>query len=197
MSDLVVIKVGGSLYDLDDLGPRLRRWLETDARVRSPATVVLVPGGGPMADAVREYDRCHGLGAEAAHWLALRALSLNAFFLAELVPLAVVVADVLHAGPRVQILDACAFLKADEQRHAAMTIPHSWDATSDTVAARVAVVAQARRLILLKSAPVAFDAVGLEDTLRNGLVDPLFASMLRTGREDMEFCAINLRDWRG
>lgn len=53
---LVVVKVGGSLFDLPDLGPRLRAWLKT---LRT-ADVLLVPGGGPTADVVRSLDRAHG-----------------------------------------------------------------------------------------------------------------------------------------
>jgi aspartokinase-like uncharacterized kinase len=65
----VVVKVGGSLFDLPDLGPRLEVWL--GAR----RSVVLVPGGGPTTDVVRALDRTHRLGEEAAHWLALRSIS--------------------------------------------------------------------------------------------------------------------------
>src|ERR1700730_10035653 len=74
---LVVVKVGGSLFDLADLGARLRAWLEPV--VAGP--VLLVPGGGPTADVVRAFDRLHALGEETAHWLAVRALTLNAHFL--------------------------------------------------------------------------------------------------------------------
>src|SRR5262245_19403362 len=84
----IVVKVGGSLYDLPDLGPRLQRWLDA-LHTRS---ILIVPGGGALADAVRDLDQIHGLGEETAHWLALRALTLNAYFLAALLPGAVVVA---------------------------------------------------------------------------------------------------------
>src|ERR1700737_80612 len=76
----VVVKVGGSLFDLPDLGPRLKSWLDELASF----AVVLVPGGGPTANVVRELDRHHGLGEETAHWLALQALTFNAAFLAAL-----------------------------------------------------------------------------------------------------------------
>ena len=84
---LTVVKVGGSLYDLADLQSRLRAWLAERAGER----VLLVPGGGATADAVREFDNRHGLGEEKAHWLALRALALNASFLLGLLPEAEIV----------------------------------------------------------------------------------------------------------
>src|SRR5262245_62169186 len=77
---LAVVKVGGSLYDLPDLGRRLAAWLETLTASR----ILLVPGGGATADVVREFDRCHGLGETTGHELALRSLTLNAWFLAVL-----------------------------------------------------------------------------------------------------------------
>ena len=53
-----VIKVGGSLFDRPDLGPRLRRWLDANA----PWETILVPGGGRLVDVIRDLDRIHGLG---------------------------------------------------------------------------------------------------------------------------------------
>src|SRR5260370_42590502 len=52
---VLVAKVGGSLFDLEDLGPRLRGWL-----ARQPeGEKLLVPGGGPAAAGVRARDRAH------------------------------------------------------------------------------------------------------------------------------------------
>src|SRR5437016_6173909 len=79
---LTVLKVGGSLYGLPDLPARLRKLLADLNTER----VVLFPGGGAAADAVRELDRMHRLGEDAAHWLALRALTVNAYFLNRILP---------------------------------------------------------------------------------------------------------------
>ncbi len=158
----LVVKVGGSLADWPDPGPRLRRWLDRHA----PPETVLVPGGGPAADAVRGLDRTHQLGAEAAHWLALRAMSLMAGFLEELLHDAGVTnaepsdgGDVATAWARgrLPVVDAFAFCRQDELRPGAL--PHTWAVTSDSVAARVAVVVGAAELVLLKSAPPPGDDV--------------------------------------
>ena len=69
----IVVKVGGSLFDLPDLGTRLAAWL----RQFEESNVLLVPGGGAAADAIRDFDRVHQLGEETSHWLAIQALSLN------------------------------------------------------------------------------------------------------------------------
>ncbi len=182
---LAVVKVGGSLYDLPDLGPRLRAWL---GGLGEPQ-VLLVPGGGGTADVVRDLDRRHGLGEEMAHWLALRALSFNAHFLRTLLPGAVVVSG---PPPRrgLVLLDAHDFARADEGRPGCL--PHHWGATSDTVAARVAVVARARRLVLLKSVTVP-EGMAWAEAGRLGFVDGWFARMLEPA-PGLEVCAVNLRE---
>jgi aspartokinase-like uncharacterized kinase len=172
----LVVKVGGSLFDLPDLGPRLRRWLN-GLRERA---VLLVPGGGPTTDVVRDLDRRHALGEESAHWLALMALAVNAQFLAALLPHAAVV-DQVSACPElwrqglVPVLDVYRFALDDEREPG--RLPHSWAVTSDSVAARVAVVAGARRLILLKSASIP-DGTGWAEAARQGVVDPYFAEVV-------------------
>lgn len=173
LAGLVVVKVGGSLYDLPDLGPRLRGWLKG----LGGGPVLLVPGGGPAADVVRELDRHHGLGEEAAHWLALRAMSLNADFLRVLLPEARVVAHPsATAAVRLAVLDAHAFGRADEG--APGCLPHSWEVTSDALAARAAVVGGAERLVLLKSVTIPAD-VEWEEAARRSLVDGWFPHVLR------------------
>jgi 5-(aminomethyl)-3-furanmethanol phosphate kinase len=189
---IAVVKVGGSLYDLPDLGIRLQRWLA--AEWSSSDGVLLVPGGGPTAEVVRHLDQRHGLGEEKSHWLALRALTLNAHFLASLLPSAWVIDDV-PACPRVwkenrmPILDVHEFARQDESRSG--HLPHLWTVTSDTLAARVAIVANGRSLILLKSTTI---AVGTDWTEagRLGLVDGMFAEVLRQ-RTNLEVRTVNLR----
>jgi aspartokinase-like uncharacterized kinase len=134
---MIVVKVGGSLYDHPRLGPGLRAYLDSLA----PAAVLLVPGGGPFADAVRDLDRVHGLGEHRAHWLALRALG--------------VAGEVLRSlafDSRLTVLDCLAFAREDESRPGAL--PHTWAVTTDSIAARAAAVYGAERLVLLKSVDV-------------------------------------------
>jgi aspartokinase-like uncharacterized kinase len=173
-SPAAVIKVGGSLFDVPDLGPRLRNWLAA----RSTGEIILVAGGGPAADVVRQYDRLHALGEEVAHWLALSALTLNARFLAALLPRAAIVPHpqgcaALWLQKQIPILDPFAFACADEGQPGCL--PHRWTVTSDALAARVARVAGADELILLKSIALPADMDWIEAGKR-GLVDSYFAT---------------------
>jgi len=196
---LIVVKVGGSLYDLPDLGPRLAAWLGTLAE---PA--LLVPGGGTMADLVRDLDRCHGLGEAISHDLALRSLTMNAWFLAALLgrttlghvsvcnPLSSPLTD------RVSLLDAHAFWASDERANPG-ALPACWDATSDSVAARAAVVLGASELVLLKSVTIA-EPYDWTQAARLGIVDPVFCQILEAAQGSgtaprLRIRAVNLRAW--
>ncbi|MBM3978889.1 MAG: hypothetical protein FJ304_01130 [Planctomycetes bacterium] len=183
---MIVVKVGGSLFDSPALAPALRAFVESLA----PSDVLLVGGGGPVADAVRELDRTHGLGEEAAHWLALRSLGVTRALLARLVSERRGVSPPVrhnldslsdNAGcstggltPRrslVEILDPFAFAQEDESRPGAL--PHMWAVTTDSIAARAALVSRAERLILLKSVDVP-PGTPWEVAATNGWVDAHF-----------------------
>ncbi len=196
-SRLWIVKVGGSLYTLPDLAERLRGWLT--ANVPADGAAVLVPGGGSLADVVRDLDARHGLGEERAHFLALRVLSLNAHFLACLLPEAALLDSPGHRpGVRQRswwILDSHAFVVADEASTGQALLPHCWDATSDSVAARVAVVWHAERLVLLKSVTVPAE-VNWDEASRLGLVDPVFPRILQQAGRPLEVQAINLKEWQ-
>jgi aspartokinase-like uncharacterized kinase len=189
----VVIKVGGSLFDLPDLGVRLERWL----RLEPGAPVLLVPGGGPIADAIRNLDRRHRLGEEKAHWLALRALTVNAWFLTDLLPPGTLeVVQRVEDGPFlwnrgiVPIVDPHAFALADEGRPGCL--PHTWSVTSDSLSARIAAVCQASQLILLKSVSMPPNLTW-EAASASGLVDahwPLVAGLVPRIR------IVNFRHWQ-
>ena len=195
---MIVVKVGGSLFDLPDLGSRLAAWLRS---LKNP-DVLLVPGGGVSADAVRTLDRVHGLGEECSHWLSLEVLALNARFLGHVLDGGVVVDDLPGAGKswrlrKLPVLNAYLFACADERQ--AGRLPHCWEVTSDSVAARVAAVSGARRLILLKSIalPVgmSWDAAACA-----GLVDVYFpralAALASATASDCSVEVVNLREWK-
>jgi aspartokinase-like uncharacterized kinase len=184
---LTVVKVGGSLYDLPDLRCRLQRCLDE----QNAGRVLLVPGGGPAANVVRDFDSCHALGEETAHWLALRALTLNAHFLAELMHQVRIVDHPRHAVGRVAVLDAFAFSIRDEREHPDRRLPHTWAVTSDAVAARAAVAGGAARLVLLKSVTIP-QAMDWTEAGRLGFVDAVFAEVIRAAPA-LVVEAVNLR----
>jgi aspartokinase-like uncharacterized kinase len=185
-----VVKVGGSLYDLPDLRERLRAFL-TSLQGRA----LLFPGGGATADVIRAFDRVHGLGEEASHWLALQALALNARFLQALLPEYPIVPSAIRAiaaASRVVILDPSAFFRDDERlpEH----LPHRWEVTSDSHAVRVASVLGAGALVLLKS--VDWSGNEWQEAARNGTVDAYFVQALANAPGVVRVRVVNLRTLR-
>jgi 5-(aminomethyl)-3-furanmethanol phosphate kinase len=177
---LTIAKVGGSLFDLPDLRPRLAAWVKSRSE-----PVLLIPGGGDGADVIRRLDRLHRLGEEAAHWLALRVLTVNAVFLARLLETKVVSSPGLPSSTT--ILDPHAFCLTDEGRPGALG--HTWTATSDAIAARVAEVMGAE-LVLLKSTDRGTD-LSWPDAVAAGLVDSMFATVVARARLAVTW--VNLR----
>ncbi len=148
---VVVMKLGGSLLTLPDLDRRL----ESLVAQRSDMRPVIICGGGAAVDLVRQAQSRHGLSDEAAHWLALRAVTLNEALVARLLPRATSVGNGLqlsqaweeHLWP---IVCAETWLQNDE-RSGRTSLPHHWDVTSDSIAAWVALQIPASELALLKS----------------------------------------------
>ena len=149
---MIVVKVGGSLFDHAGFGPAIRRWL---AAIHEPVT--LIAGGGLCADAVRTYDRLHSLGETRSHWLALRAMAV----------MSEILRSIIGEMPNVTLLDAFAFCETDSE------LPHAWSVTSDSIAARAAERYTATRLILLKSVNLP-SGISWIDASNNGLVDDFF-----------------------
>jgi 5-(aminomethyl)-3-furanmethanol phosphate kinase len=183
MIPLVVAKLGGSLFDLPDLRDRLLGW----ASGVEAGRILLVPGGGDAADVIRRLHRVHRLGESAAHWLAIRMLTVNAHFLAGLLDVAVIRFPSEPAASRMVVLEPHSFCRADEGQPGA--VAHSWSVSSDSIAARVASIAGGP-LVLLKSIEIP-DGVGWEAAAANGLVDDAFADVIRGF--DLAVSWVNLR----
>jgi aspartokinase-like uncharacterized kinase len=167
MTPLLVAKVGGSLFDLPDLRERLAVWL----REQNGRRLLLVPGGGAGADVIRTLDRTHQLDRQQAHWLAIRVLSVNAGFLADLLAVPVVSTA---SDDAVAVLDAHPFCKSDVGRPGALE--QSWRVTSDAIAARAAAIFGAE-LALLKSVDLP-KALNWPQAATLGIVDEVFPAIV-------------------
>ncbi len=174
MSDpapIAVVKIGGSLWNLPDLGTELTDWLSQHAGIR----LLLVAGGGPAANVVRNWHEIHSLSEEASHWLAIDSLSLTASLLQRLVPTSRLVENREQAARCWQlgetpILNVGAWVRTAETPDS--TLPHSWNVTSDSLAAWVARDWSAE-LWLLKSTDIP-EGMSLQAASHEGLVDGHF-----------------------
>lgn len=141
----LVVKVGGGLLRDEGLDG-LRRACTDVIELATRQPVLVVPGGGPFADAVRAVDTQVGLGDAVAHRLALHAMDQLGVLLATLLPDAELVTGL--AAPRALGLLAVAPAFADRPE-----IPELWVVTSDSLAVLAAGAVGAAEAVLLK--PVA------------------------------------------
>jgi 5-(aminomethyl)-3-furanmethanol phosphate kinase len=141
---LTVVKVGGGLARESGDGA-LRALCAAIRQAGARHRLLIVPGGGELADAVRAYDRRHGLRPETAHRMAILAMDQLGWALADLIP-APACTTLEPSGGVSVLLPAAVLLDADP-------LPASWDVTSDSIAAWLAGAAGAARLVLMK--PVA------------------------------------------
>lgn len=167
----VVVKLGGSVIR----SPDLPAWLDVIAT--APGPVVIVPGGGALADEVRSCQQQLGFGDPAAHRMALLAMDQLAWAVAGLRPGLDVAAteDALR-----QVID---------HGHVAVWAPYtlisgradveaSWRLTSDSLALWLAGKLGARRCYLIKSVVRNSASFSADQLARDGVVDEAFPSML-------------------
>ncbi len=99
---------------------------------------LVVPGGGPMADLVREIFSCGELSQEAAHWMAILAMEQYAYFLADGTGIRLTCEIRRPQGnPRLEILLPYQSMQR-ENSGLEIGLKHNWDYTSDSVALLVA-----------------------------------------------------------
>jgi hypothetical protein len=140
-----VLKIGGRLGREQGL----RALCTATAALGQRHRLLVVPGGGVFADAVRDCDEQYGLCADAAHWMAILAMDQYGRLLADLIPGSRLVRSVTGAA---EVADdgAVAVLLPHDLLRRTDPLPHSWDVTSDAIAAWVAGQTRAPLLVLLK-----------------------------------------------
>ena len=157
-SPVTVVKLSGSL------APHIREIIPALKSARCP--LLIVPGGGIFADAVRQSGAA--TDADAAHWMACAAMDQYGWTLA---------AQGIRTTTRIaRPRDTCVLLSYCVLRRYD-PLPHSWDITSDTIAAWVAGMLGGD-LLVLKSA----DGIGadgkllsrIEQPVQTEIVDPCF-----------------------
>ncbi len=169
-----VVKLGGSLLG----SPELARWLEIFAKF-SDGKVVIVPGGGLLADAVREAQQLSSVSDAVAHQLSVIAMDQFGLLLAGMNP------DLATANNELEIAERgwqhrgivwlpSQMVLADD------SIPKNWQVTSDSLSAWLASKLDAKQLILVKSKPVNADqkavSIPLQTLVEDELIDSQFVN---------------------
>jgi len=165
-----VVKLGGSLAESMRLSPIL----EIVGNARVP--VVIVPGGGAFADAVRRAQADFGFSDEAAHRMALLAMHQTGLLLAALHPRlrpVETLADMERAlsDTAIPVWLPLKLTQRDQR------ISADWSTTSDGLAARLAERLGHAPVVLVKSCRIE-QGSSIAAMTQEGIVDPTFAAIV-------------------
>ncbi|NPE29235.1 amino acid kinase [Methanococcoides sp. SA1] len=125
----VVLKLGGSLIDRS--AELIKAISDHFVGTKENAQVIIVPGGGIFADNIRRISKEYSLTEKAAHWMAIAAMEQYAYLLEDMSGIPTI-EDTSNINAKVSILLPYRLLRDSDE------LPHSWDVTSDTIAAWVA-----------------------------------------------------------
>ncbi len=163
-----VVKIGGSLLG----SPELERWLEVVAK-HSDGKIIIVPGGGLFADAVREAQKLSKISDACAHRLAMLAMDQFGLMLANLNPALMTATSEFEIAEGTWQHRGIVWLPS-KMVLADYNIPKNWDVTSDSLAAWLAEKLDAQHLVLVKSDKPNEGKLKLKTITEAGLVDQVF-----------------------
>ncbi|MCH2114746.1 MAG: hypothetical protein MK171_07550 [Pirellulales bacterium] len=171
-----VVKVGGSLLDLPDLADRIRHWLAA----QSAAHHILIAGGGPLADQMRQWHQQRPIREASAHWMCIDLMTVTAHLLHDRMPEIPLIEDDRLLCQRVgdrscTIFGVGPWMRESESHLPGTRLPATWEVSSDSIAGRLAIVLGATELVLLKSALPPNDK--LDHLSNTEYVDPMFSRL--------------------
>lgn len=156
MQKPIIIKLGGSLVYREN-GQALKALGNVLQSLSSEHPLLIVPGGGPFADSVRNFGERLNLSESTCHFMALLAMDQFAYLLESFIPGSRLSnpsdPEFFHqssslSSPQILLCSHYISLVPSED------LPRSWSVTSDSIAAYLAKRLNASLLILLKSVDI-------------------------------------------
>ncbi|MHA1126261.1 MAG: amino acid kinase family protein [Candidatus Heimdallarchaeota archaeon] len=148
-----VVKFGGSLTEkgtikqISIIGKTIKEAFDANP------SFLIVPGGGIFAENVRLAQQRYGFSDETAHWLAIHAMDQHAQILHYFIPDSILIdcTEIVaylknkeQIKTKIPIITVTNFMKTTSQ------LDHSWDTTSDAIAAEIAANLDISKIIFLK-----------------------------------------------
>ncbi len=137
---MIVVKLGGSLYQK----PELLLWMQALTHYSKHTPIVIIPGGGPFSDQVRNAQHHHKLTDKTAHHMAIIAMKQFGLLLADIAPNSQLIRTNEITAP-------LSIWLPDDSLLAEKSLPHNWTISSDSIALWLSTKIKAESLVLVKS----------------------------------------------
>ena len=187
---LRVMKLGGSLLSQPRLRDRIDRWLASEPE----ALTLMVVGGGPPVDTIRDLATLFPYDQEFLHWLCIDLLDISYRLMsAQLTDwtqvrspssLESLIRDrSSEPAPIIKgLVSVSAFYDRETESQLPVQLPRSWDTTSDSLAALLSRITGADELVLFKSCSLASPGPRSRDDWEGlaqlGIVDNAFPAVI-------------------
>jgi hypothetical protein len=143
--DAVIVKVGGSLASYPE---KLRNLCTKLTELSREHKLIVIPGGGKFADAVRKLDKRFSLSPAVSHRMAILGMDQYGLLLSDLLQGSCIVNKLGHLQETLDLDKLPVFLPST-LLFAGDPLENSWDVTSDSIAVYVAGQLHATRIILV------------------------------------------------
>lgn len=171
MHDLIVIKIGGSTLRSGNLAQALNLILKRQR------PIVLVPGGGPFADLIRDKQREFFFSDRTAHDMALLAMHQFAYLIREFSQV-FILCELLEEFTDAFIVGKIPLWLPTRMVGSANDVVKNWSLTSDGLSAWLAVQLGGKEVCLLKSCPIP-ENHSLAKLSEDGIIDTQFMSLVK------------------
>lgn len=163
-----VIKLEGSLIGT----PELSKWLDVVER-NGDGKVVIVPGGGFLADAIRDVQKRAYLNDETAHRMAVLSMDQYGLLMLGTNPKLVGAKSELEIAERGWQHRGIVWFPSN-MVHADTEIPMNKHMTSDSLAAWLASKLDVSHVVIVKSVEHTHTQANVQDLAQSGMLDAFF-----------------------
>jgi len=170
--DAWAIKIGGSMYG----SQYLVEWLQAISD-RSTKKIIIVPGGGPFADQVRQADEKYNLDQVRTHNMAIMAMQQYGTLLASLCP-TVVTADTRNKIQLAWQNSKAVVWEPYNMLRDECELEKSWDVTSDSITIWLASKLGLKNVILVKSSKSILEHKDIDELTKSNCLDPGFKELV-------------------
>ncbi|TFG11462.1 MAG: hypothetical protein EU535_07205 [Promethearchaeota archaeon] len=131
----IIVKIGGKIFeDKENLNSTITQLKELLKR-KIINNIVIIPGGGTLANFIRNADATLNMGDDLAHWSAILAMHYNGLRLSKNLPNVDYITDFIELqklindkkSKQILIFGSYNYLTNND------VLPHSWEVTSDSI----------------------------------------------------------------